>query len=167
MKFLRNHLFVCIATLLAAAILTGIFFTNFDLFNLGFKEILRIEDNELDEFVTAFLLIIVGLSLDLVRARQIARRRAETNEQRLQVLKATMRTVHDLMNNFLNNLQLFRMEAEEGPLTPESLELFDDLISGTAEKLKALGDSELVIEYQMASGVGILPQDRGEGVIAA
>jgi hypothetical protein len=157
MKFLRNNLFVCIAVLIAASILAGIFFTNFDLFNLGLKEILRIEDNELDEFVTAVLLIAVGCGIDLSRTRRLARRQSEIDEQRLRVLKATMRTVHDLVNNFLNNLQLFRMEAEEGPLSVESLKLFDDLICETAEKLKALGDSESVIEYQMASGVGILP----------
>jgi hypothetical protein len=160
MKFLRNNLFLCIATLIAASILASIFFTNFDLFNLGFREILHIEDNELDEFVTGCLLIVMGCILDLVRARRLARRQSEIDEQRLRVFKATMRTVHDMVNNFLNNLQLFRMEAEEGPLTHESLELFDDLIAETAEKLKTLGDSESVIEYKMASGVGILPQDR-------
>jgi hypothetical protein len=160
MKFLRTNLFVCIATLIASSILLCIFFADFNLFDLGLKEILHLEDNELDEVVTAVLLIAIGCGIDLVRARRLARRRSEIDEQRVRVFKATMRSVHDLVNNFLNNMQLFRLEAEDGPLTHESLELFDDVISETAEKLKALGDSESVTEYKMASGVGILPQPR-------
>jgi hypothetical protein len=159
MKFLRSHLFVCIAILLAVSILAGSWFSNVDLFDTGLREILRIENNEWDEVASAFVLIVVGLVIDQLRERQVARRRAEIEEQRLRVLKATMRTVQDIVNNFLNNMQLFRMEAEDGPLSVESLKLFDDLINETAEKLKALGDSESVVEYKMASGIGIVPHN--------
>ena len=160
MKFLRSHLFVCIALLLAVSILAGSLFWNLDLFDLGLREILRIENNKWDEFASAFVLIITGLVIDQLREQRVARRRSEIEQQRLRVLKATMRTVQDIVNNFLNNIQLFRMEAEDGPLSVESLKLFDDLINETAEKLKALGDSELVIEYRMASGIGIVPHNR-------
>ena len=160
MKFLRSHLFVCIAILLAVSILAGSLFSNLDLFDLGLREILRIENNQLAEFASAFVLIVVGLVIDQLRERRVARRRAEIEEQRLRVLKATMRTVQDLVNNFLNNMQLFRMEAEDGPLSVESLKRFDDLINETAEKLQALGDSEAVVEYKMASGIGIVPHNR-------
>jgi len=151
---------VCIATLIAASILIAIFFTNLNLFDLGLNEVLRMENDKVDEIATAALLIVIGLGIDLVRARRVARRHAEINEQRLCVLQATMRTMHDLVSNFLNNMQLFRMEAEDGALSVESLELFDELIYGTAAKLKALGNSESVVEYEMASGVGILALDR-------
>ena len=160
MKFLRNNLFVVITISIAVPILASIFFTNLDLFDSGLREILHIEDNEWDELGSAVLLIVIGLAIDRVRARQAAKRQSEIDAQRLRVLQATMRTVHDLVNNFLNNLQLFRLEAEDGPLSLESLKLFDDLIYETAEKLKALGDSDSAVEYEMASGVGILTHDR-------
>jgi hypothetical protein len=155
MKFLRNHLVTCIAILIAVLVLLGIFFTDFDVIETGLKDIVRLENNEIDELVTAFLIVIFGLIIDQMRARSRARRRSEIDEQRLRVLKATMRTVQDVMNNFLNNMQLFRMEAEEGPLSPESLKLFDDLIFEASEKLTALGDSKVVNEIEMASGTGI------------
>jgi hypothetical protein len=68
-----------------------------------------------------------------------------------------MTTVQDLVNNFLNNMQLFRMEAEDGPLSSESLKLMDELIFETADKLKSLGDSRSVDEYEMTVGTGIRP----------
>jgi hypothetical protein len=69
-----------------------------------------------------------------------------------------MRTVQDLVNNFLNNMQMFRLEAEDGPLSAESLQLFDTLIFETSEQITALGASEAVREIQMASGIGIQAQ---------
>ena len=79
---------------------------------------------------------------------------SNAEEQKLRVLKATMRTVHHIVNNFLNNLQLFRLEAE-GLLSDESLELFDSLVQQTAADLKKLGDLDTVREKQMAGGIGI------------
>ena len=74
--------------------------------------------------------------------------------QRLKVFRATMTTVHDIVNNFLMNMQLIRMEAE-GRLTEETVQLFDRLIEESAAELRVLGDLETVREKQMAVGIGI------------
>lgn len=77
-------------------------------------------------------------------------RELEVQEERLKVLKATMITVHDIVNNFLNNLQLFRMEVEKkNALPPESLELMDSIVHDTSAKLKKLGDLDTTPEKQM------------------
>lgn len=63
--------------------------------------------------------------------------------ERLRVLQATMRTVHDLVNNALNGCQLFLMEAEEsGALAPASLNQAHALIQEAAARLKGLADLE-------------------------
>ncbi len=84
-------------------------------------------------------------------------RELEIQEERLKVLKATMRTVQDIMGNFLNNLQLFQMEAEaKNALKPESLELMSSIIQDTSSRLTKLGDLESIHEKPMAGGtVGI------------
>ncbi len=85
----------------------------------------------------------------------------EVQEERLKVLKATMRTVQDIVGNFLNNLQLFHMEAEEtNALQPESLDLLSSLIQDTSTRLQKLGDLETVNEKQLpGESIGI---DYGE-----
>lgn len=82
---------------------------------------------------------------------------AEIQEEGIKVLKATMRTVHDIVGNFLNNLNLFHLEIEENKtIQPESVELMNSLITETAQKLKKLGDLETIQEKEMAGGdVGI------------
>ena len=87
-------------------------------------------------------------------ATNIRRHHAEVEAQRLRVFRATMTTVHDLVNNFLSSMQLIRLESED-LLPQETLELFDRLIDENAAELRLLGDLEVVREKEMAVGLGI------------
>ena len=85
---------------------------------------------------------------------EVRRLQDEIQRQRLRVFKATMRTVHDIVNNLLNSLQLIRLEAEDR-LPAELLTQLDEMIADAAGKLRALGDLETVNEREMAIGTGI------------
>jgi PAS domain S-box-containing protein len=78
----------------------------------------------------------------------------EIQLQRLQVFKATIRTVQDIVNNLLNGFQFVRHEAE-GQLPVELLTLVDRMIEEAALKLRTLADLETVKEKEMAIGLGI------------
>jgi PAS domain S-box-containing protein len=78
----------------------------------------------------------------------------EIELQRVQVFRATMRTVQDIVNNLLNGLQLIHLETE-GHLPVEVQAMIDRLIRDAAAKLKALGNLETVHEKEMAMGSGI------------
>jgi PAS domain S-box-containing protein len=80
--------------------------------------------------------------------------RLKLQTERLRVVKVTMRTVQDIVNNSLNQLQLLRFEAE-GHVSEETLELFDEAIQDTAEKLSVLGNLEAYTENQMSVGTGL------------
>jgi signal transduction protein with GAF and PtsI domain len=79
---------------------------------------------------------------------------AQLQAERLRVVRVTMRTVQDIVNNCLNQLQLLRMHAE-GHVPEETLTLFDEAIHTAASQLKALGDIEVFTEKQMAIGIGL------------
>jgi two-component system, cell cycle sensor histidine kinase and response regulator CckA len=85
---------------------------------------------------------------------EMRRLNAEIQRQRLRVFKATMTTVHDIVNNFLNSLQLIRLESE-GRLPVELLTLFDGMIAQAAMELRTLGDLETINEKEMEIGTGI------------
>ena len=72
----------------------------------------------------------------------------------LRVVHVTMRTVQDIVNNCLNQIQLLRLDAE-GLVPEESLVLFDVAIQETSARLKALGDLKVFAEKHMAAGGGI------------
>jgi PAS domain S-box-containing protein len=100
----------------------------------------------------------VGISqnvTDRKRAEaELTRLNDEIQLQRLRVFKATMRTVHDIVNNLLNGFQLVRFEGES-QLPAEMVTLIDQMIEEASGKLKALGDLETVNEKEMAVGLGI------------
>ncbi len=110
-------------------------------------------------YLLGFLLVALGIWWwlpKLIEHGELTRKKLEVQEERLKVLRATMRTVHDIVNNFLNNLQLFQLEAEEkNALEPESLALMDSIIRDTTAKLKKLSDLDSIPEKQMAGGIGI------------
>ena len=110
-------------------------------------------------YLFGFVLLAFGIWRwlpKLIEHAELSRQKIEVREARLRVLRATMRTVHDIVNNFLANVQLFQLEAEEkNALEPESLALMDSIIQDTATKLKKLGDLDSTPEKQMASGIGI------------
>ena len=97
--------------------------------------------------------LLAGL-VDRIRSERRTRLHTEIDAQKLLVLKETMRTVQDIVNNSLNGMELFRMEAQ-GAVSEQSLESLDKLIEETSGKLKALADLDSVHEKQMAVGVGI------------
>jgi PAS domain S-box-containing protein len=85
---------------------------------------------------------------------ELKRLNAEIQRQRLQVFKATMRTVQDIVNNLLSSLTLLHLEAES-QLPAEMQTLVDQAIQEAAVKLRTLGDLETVTEKEMELGPGI------------
>jgi PAS domain S-box-containing protein len=102
---------------------------------------------------------VLGMNTEITHRKSLERklREAQVQVARLNVLKATMRTVQDIVNNALMSLYLFRAEAEPH-VSSQSLELFDDIVKETVDKLRALGDLDHVAETDMASGTGIAYQ---------
>ncbi len=102
--------------------------------------------------------IFTGVLRDLTSRKkaeaELKRLNDEIQVQRLRVFRATMRTVHDIVNNFLTSLQFAHIEAE-GELTGEMQTLVDRMIREAAAKLKTLGELETVTEKEMAIGIVI------------
>ena len=162
MKYLRHRPATVIALLLSAIYLSIEFLDDVDV--LKFLSTLldlltTLEPYQVDDLLVIGLLIGGGLTLDGLITNRRRKHALAIHEQRLRVFKATMHTVQDIVNNCLNSLQLFRLEAET-VLSPESLALFDHLIQDAATKLRVLGDLDDTPERPMASGVGIAYPER-------
>jgi hypothetical protein len=102
-----------------------------------------------DAFAGAFVAILV---IGFMYNRELNRR--EIEKQRFDAFRATMVTVQDILGNFLSSIQLVHMECED-ILPPESLQLFDELVSQTSAHLTALGNLDRLEVKPMAIGTGI------------
>jgi len=115
--------------------------------------VMDLEKFQADETVAALILILMGLTLDAATARH--RHLAEIRRQRLLVLQATMRTVQDIVLNFANAVQIIELEAEEGPLSPESGATLRKLIADTTSQILALSALTDTPEKTIAGGQSI------------
>lgn len=69
----------------------------------------------------------------------------EIQEEKLKVLKATMRTVQDIVGNFLNNLHIIRIEVEnKKTLSAETLDKLDETVQDTSNRLTKLGNLDTI-----------------------
>jgi hypothetical protein len=161
-KILGGYPATIVGVLLGGALLVAVL-GNINVFNVRIPALDRIQKDEVDELVVALMLITVGICVDLFWRRRMRKQeaavrarlyQAEIQAQRLRVLKATMRTVQDIVGNFLQGMQLFLLNAPSS-MPEKSLAMVDDLIQDTAGKLRALGNLESTPEMEMAVGVGI------------
>jgi len=128
-----------------------------DLFERAGALLRSLETHEADELLIALLLVLCGLVIDMYLNKSREERQVAIQKQRLRVLRATMNSVNDINNNFLNSLMLFRMEAEDnGALSYDSLALFDSLINDTSEKLKRISRLEHTHEKDTGGGIYML-----------
>jgi len=100
--------------------------------------------------------IAVYFSLRWLKQEQ-ARQQAAIEAQRLPVLKATMTTVNDIVNNFLQNVQLLILKQEKGEiLTVEEQNNLNAAVQDTFTKLKRIDDLDKVSEKTVGGGaIGI------------
>ena len=108
---MRRFVVTYVMIALAGAILVSDFLTGINLFHAASQLFERIARNHVYAVVTAVLIILVGLSIDVFVAGQKEKRETEIQAQRLRVLKAAMRTVQEIVNNAFNELQLFRLDS--------------------------------------------------------
>jgi len=128
-----------------------------DVFERAGALLRSLEIYEADELLIAVFFVLCGLVIDMHTVKLRKERQVIIQEQRLRVLRATMNSVNDINNNFLNSLLLFRMEAEDkGALSYDSLALFDSLISDASEKLKRLSMLNHTHEKDAGDGIYML-----------
>jgi hypothetical protein len=150
---LGRYRFTGVAVSCAVLVLALAMITNINVFELPALDAIGVENNEVGEVALAFLFIIPALFVDRSAVRQRAHM-AEIEAEQLRVVRATMRTVQDIVNNNLNQLQLLRLEAE-GCVPDASLSVFDQVIRDTAAELTALANVTTFIERPMEMGSGV------------
>ena len=152
-NLLRRFPYTSVTITFSLIVLAVGLFSNIDVFEFPSIAIPGIEPSEMGEIVTAFLLVIPAFFVDHIVGRQRAHEQQLVAEQ-LRVVLVTMRTVQDIVNNNLNQLQLLRLEAE-GHVPNDTLTHFDATIQDTAKQLTALANMEVFAERPMDIGLGL------------
>jgi len=149
----RYPVFIAVLTLCALYLLSDSF-ANFQVFDGVLELLSEFEMAKAHEIILLALVLILGVAIDQTRNAVRYRSQRRLDGARLQVVKTTMATVQDIVNNALNNLIFIHIEAEKSQaLSQESLQAFEHIISETAEKLRDINELEIVEERNLGNQI--------------
>jgi len=149
----RYPVFITVLTLCALYLLSDSF-ANFQVFDGVLELLSEFEMAKAHEIILLTLVLILGVAIDQTRNAVRYRSQRRLDGARLQVVKTTMATVQDIVNNALNNLIFIHIEAEKSQaLSQESLQAFEHIISETAEKLRDINELEIVEERNLGNQI--------------
>ena len=139
-----RYRFTLLGGVLVAVFLFFEFYWRFDLFEQTLVFLEEFEEYEVDEFIIPILVLGGFFFVDLLR--QV--RKAKVEEQKAEVYKAMTRSAQHVLNNFLNQVQLLRMAAEDAQaVSPDIIEEFDASYEEAVNSVKSLSSvSEMTPE---------------------
>jgi len=148
------YLLTSLAAVLAIAVVVAAVVADVQVLEVPLAALDRIDRHETGAIATVILLMIAAFITDHTVAGRRIQRERHLQDQRLRIEQVKTRTVQDILNTSLNQLQLIRFEAEDY-VSHESLALFDAAIQETAAKLRALEDLDAYAERHTTIGTGL------------
>ncbi len=109
-----------------------------------------VEQYELDEIFIGLLIILIFFIADLV----LARREEKIELEKLKIYKAMVYSTHHILNNFLNQMLLFKITAENTPgFDKKILEMYDKIIEETNKQIRDLSSVENIDEETIKEAI--------------
>ena len=140
-----------------------IFFTitnysyHIDLFRLAITYLNQKQFFHTEEIAFSVVLLIVTLLIDQFRNMRKTRRKRLLEQERLNNVRTTMLTMNDLVNNFLNNLLLVKIELEKKvPISDETIKMLNDMTSKLTADMKRINDIDVVAERNLSNKFNVL-----------
>ena len=121
-----------------------------DFFEKVMELIESLESFEIDEFIIPLFILLIFSLLDQIRRQNLQK----IENEKIKIYEAMMFSTHHILNNFLNNMQLFKMTAEDTPeFDPEVLSLYDLVIKDASTQIEELGNITTIDETSIHASV--------------
>jgi len=160
MNKLKQYKYTIVTSVIAALFYLFVLLTNADIMEHIMSFLQKYERFELNELLIAGFIISMGIIADISLHKIEKEYSLKLNEQRLQVLRSTTRSLQDIINNMIVGLQFLRINAEENDcLDKEALDMIDTLVSKTTLKINTLGNLENASERELYAGLSIIDFD--------
>ena len=113
------------------------------------------EHYELDELFVAWVILMTFITLDLL----IQQRNQKIENEKTKVYKAMISSTHHILNNFLNQMQIFKITAQNTPgFDQQILDFYDTIIDEATNQLEALSSLKEINEAAIRKSVA--PKER-------
>lgn len=132
---MKNNLLAFIGAIIAITFYISSLVFDLDLFEVIIFNLEKLEHLELDEFILPILIFLFFLAFNQTTKSKIAL--VEIEKQK--IFNATLSSAKHIINNFLNQIILFKTTSEETDGFPKDiLDLYDVVINETSKQLDSL-----------------------------
>ena len=109
-----------------------------------------LEEYEIDELIIPCLIFFLFAFIEGFKRNRLN----QVNAEKLKIYIAMMSSTQHILNNFLNQMQLFKLTAEDTPkFDPEVLALYDEIIDEAKMQISALGNVNHINELSIQQAV--------------
>ena len=147
---MHEYKFTIIGLVLAVGIYATTFAFKIDLFEMTHELINSLERFEVDEFLIPLFILSLFTMYDQNRRQKLR----QIEYEKIKIYKAMLASTHHILNNFINQMQLVKIEAQRTPdFNPKILSIYDSVIKNATMQIEALGSVTKVDEDSIQESV--------------
>ncbi|GAA4279056.1 hypothetical protein [Aquimarina mytili] len=147
---MNKYKLTLVGLLLSVFIYFSTIFLDLDLFEQFIEFLSSIDHLELDEIIIPLLIFFVFLFID-------TRRNSKKNQMenaKLNIYKAMLSSSHHILNNFIYQMDIFKITAEDTPgFDAKVLAFYEDIISNASHQINSLSSLTTIDEFSIRMSV--------------
>lgn len=147
---MNNYKITIIGLLVSMSTYYTAIFLEIDLFEQLLLLLAALKHYDFDQLIIPLLIFSVFLVLDMRRrAKKIKLENAKLN-----IYKAMLSSSHHILNNFIYQMDIFKITAEDTPgFDAKILAFYEDIISNTSHQIHSLSNLSNIDEYSIRTSV--------------
>ncbi|WP_106792104.1 hypothetical protein [Aquimarina sp. Aq78] len=147
---MNKYKLTCIGLVLSIFIYVTTVVLELELFERAIALLASIEQFEFDEMIIPILIFFVFLLID---TRQNAKK-VKMENAKLNIYKAMLSSSHHILNNFIYQMDIFKITAEDTPgFDVKVLAFYEEIISNAAHQINSLSNLTTIDEFSIRTSV--------------
>lgn len=121
-----------------------------DLFEKFVTFLASLESFEFDEIIIPFLVFVVFFFIDTIKNALNTR----VENEKKSVYKAMLSSSHHILNNFISQMNIFKITAEDTPgFDIMVLSYYDDIINMASKQINSLSNLKTIDEFSIKTSI--------------
>ncbi len=147
---MNKYKLTLIGFVLSVFIYFSTIFLDLDLFEQFIEFLSSIDHLEVDEILIPLFIFFLFLFIDTVRNSK----KVQVENAKLNIYKAMLSSSHHILNNFIYQMDIFKITAEDTPgFDAKVLAFYEDIISNASHQIDSLSSLTTIDEFSIRMSV--------------
>ena len=150
----RRYKLTFIGMAVALLLLGIVVIFEIDIGDMLIDALVSTEKYELDELFLSALVFLGFLMIDLFQQQKKQKIEKEKEQERITIYTAMLSSAHHILNNFLNQMQIVKITADDTPgFDKKVLDLYDTIMQDAKKQIQELSNLTEITEETIKESV--------------